>query len=116
MTVRQMLDKIFRCYGSEIILERSWETRSFLGFFQPDQSRAKQNLHPEMTPTGLALPGQYLLLCPMEPELLVGDTVIVGGTAYQRRRREILTEKGTPLYQWALCTKKGGADNWADPS
>ena len=86
MTMRQMLDKIFRCYGSEITLERGAETVSLRGFFQPDLSRAKQNLHPEMTQMGLALPGQYLL------------------------------QNGAPLYQWALCTKKGGADAWAVPS
>ena len=111
-----MLDKIFRCYGSEITLERSGETRSLRGFFQPDLSRARQEFLPEMTETGLTEPGRYLLLCPPEPELLVGDTVIAAGTAYLLRRREILTEKGVPLYQWALCSKKGGADNWAAPS
>ncbi len=114
--MRQMLDKIFRCYGSEITLIRGEDTLSLRGFFQPDLSRAKQNLHPEMTQTGLAIPGQYLLLCPAEPEVCPGDTVTVAGTAYLLRRREILLEKGVPLYQWALCTKKGGADNWADPS
>ena len=114
--MRQMLDKIFRCYGSDITLERGEETRSLRGFFQPDLSRARQNLHPEMTQTGLALPGQYLLLCPAEPVMQPGDTVTVAGTAYLLRRCETLLEKDAPLYQWALCTKKGGADTWAVPS
>ena len=111
-----MLDKIFRCYGSEITLVRGEEALCLPGFFQPELSRARQNLHPEMTQAGLTTPGQYLLLCPAEPEILPGDTVTVAGTAYLLRRCETLLEKGAPLYQWALCTKKGGADTWAVPS
>ena len=113
MIMRQMLDKIFRYYGSEITLEREEGSLTLHGFFQPDLSRARQNLHPEMTQTGLAMPGQYLLLCPAEPAVRPGDTVTVAGTAYLLRRCETLLEKGAPLYQWALCTKKGGADTWA---
>lgn len=111
-----MLEKIFRCHGSDITLTRGSETICLRGFFQPDLSRAKQNLYPEMTQTGVILPGQYLLLCPVEPEVLPGDTVAVAGEAYLLRRRETLREKGVPLYQWALCTKKGGADTWTVPS
>lgn len=110
--MKGMLDKIFHCYGCDMTLERGGESQSIRGFFQPQFSRAKQDLYPEMTHMGMDSPGQYLLLCPAEPEMQVGDTVTVAGTAYLLRRREMLYDRGAALYQWGLCTEKGGADTW----
>lgn len=110
--MRRMLDKIFSCYGSEITVVRGSERLTLRGFFQPQLSRAKQDLFPEMTQVGVSIPGQYLLLCPAEPEVQVSDTVIAGGSAYLLRRKETLRGSDGPLYQWALCTVKGGADTW----
>lgn len=110
--MKGMLDKIFACYGCDIVLERGDESQTLRGFFQPQLSRAKQDLYTQMSPAGTAAPGQYLLLCPAEPEVRAGDTVTVDGTAYLLRRRELLRDAGTPLYQWGLCTVKGGADTW----
>lgn len=107
-----MLDKIFACYGSEITVERAGETITFPGFFQPSLSLAKQAYLPEMTQLGISAPGQYVLLCPAAPEVLAGDTVTVAGNAYLLRRKETLFGADGPLYQWGLCTVKGGADTW----
>lgn len=114
--MRGMLEKIFRCYGTDLILSRGGESWEIRGFLQPDTSRARQNMYPEFTPTGMAAPGQYLFLGPAEPEIQVGDTLTLGGKEYLLRRRETLWEQNTPLYQWGLCTERGGADTWPDQS
>ena len=111
-----MLDKIFACYGCGITLERSAESLELRGFFQPRLSQAGQEAQIRMDALGMAAPGQYLLLCPAEPEVLPGDTVTVDGTAYLLRRRELLRYCNAPLYQWCRCTRKGDADTWPNPS
>ena len=112
MRMRQTLEKIFRCCGTELTLVRGEESWTVRAFFQPNTSRARQNMVSAITPVGTVGPGQYVYLGPAEPALQVGDTLIAGGTAYLLRRRETLYEKDGPLYQWGLCTKKGGADTW----
>ena len=116
MTMKGMLDKIFACYGCDITLERSDGSTVFQGFFQPHLSRAWQESKSRMDVLGLETPGQYLLLCPPEPEMLPGDTVITNGTAYLLRRRETVRYGSEPIYQWCLCTRKGDSDPWPTPS
>lgn len=107
-----MLKKLFLSFGTALTLSRGSESWEIRGFLQPDTSKARQNMYPELSAVGFAAPGQYLFLGPAEPEAQVGDTLTLGGKAYLLRRRETMYEKDQPLYQWGLCTEKGGTDTW----
>ena len=110
--MRRMIEKIFASHGTDLTVTRGaeyWQTR---GFLQPDISRAKQNMYPEFTATGLQQAGQYLFLGPAEPEVRSGDILVRGEERYLLRRVELLRHGEQPLYQWGLCTRLGGADTW----
>lgn len=111
-----MLEKIFRCYGSELTLSRETESWRVYAFLQPDTSRAKQSMFADQSYAGLIPPGQYVFLGPVEPAVQPGDTLTMAGNAYLLHRTEIIYERGNALYQWGLCTRKGGEDIWPNLS
>lgn len=114
--MQQMLEKIFRCHGSTITVNRGAESWALQGFLQPVNSTAKQNMLAEASPLGTVPTGQYVFIGPAAPEILAGDMLTAQGEVYLLRRAEILWQGDTPLYQWGLCTKKGGVDTWPNLS
>lgn len=111
-----MLEKIFRCYGTDITLSREEEHWELRGFLQSDTSRAKQNMFPDQSCAGLVSPGHYVFIGPVEPAVRDGDTLTMAGTAYLLHRVETIYERDEALYQWGLCTRKGVADTWPNLS
>ena len=106
--MRRMIGKILKCYG----VSATGEGHPVRIFFQPSGSKSWQSMDPIVTPLGRIPGGQYLYIGPAEQEVRLEDTVVVGTGEYVVRRAEAYEDDQGPVYWWALCVKKGGADTW----
>lgn len=106
--MRRMIGKILNCYGIPATV-RGNPVRIF---FQPSGSKSWQSMEPIVSPLGRIPGGQYLYIGPAEQEVGLDDVVRVGNEEYLIRRAEAYRDNGGPVYWWALCVKKGGADTW----
>lgn len=102
-----LLEWIFRLYGKPGVLRAKGEQKQVRVFFQGSHSKSWQNMQRVYGPLGEIPRGQYL--CYLLPGTAVeGDTLTLEGKAYRICRVEDMA-----VYQWCLCTRKGGEDTWA---
>ena len=106
--MRRMIDKILGYYGVPATVRGN----SVKIFFQPSGSKSWQSMEPIVGPLGRLPGGQYLYIGPAQQEIGVDDKVCVGGSEYLVRRAEAYQDGSGPVYRWALCVKKGGAEEW----
>ena len=112
MTMRQMINKILKQYGTAAVLEHGGKHISLRIFFQPSMSKSWDSMNPIVTPLGQLPGGQYLYIGPAEQPISQGDLVLVEGGSYVVRRAETYLDRKGPVYQWALCVRKGRDEPW----
>lgn len=105
----QMVEKIFRRYGSRMMLYTAAGEEEFLGFLQFVNSRSRQSVRQEWTVLGEVPDGVYVVVLPAELQVLTGDRVELGQSLYTVYRLENAVYGDQVLYQWGLCVKEGGA-------
>lgn len=110
--MRTLMDRVFHRYGMEARIESEAGQQTVKVFFHSINSRSWQNMERAFSPLGEIPGGQYICVFPAAAHVEAGDTVTVGGRAYQVRRVEKMAMTADPVYQWGLCVKKGGDDTW----
>ena len=110
--MRELMDQLFRRYGTEAVLLRGEQQYAVKAFFHSVNSRSWQNMERMFFPLGEIHRGQYICVLPIAAAAKAGDTVTVMGRSYKLRRVEEMFVKGTALYRWGLCVEKGGDDHW----
>lgn len=105
----QMVEKIFRRYGSRMMLYTAAGEEEFLGFLQFVDSRSRQSVRQEWTVLGEVPDGVYVVILPAELQVLTGDRVELAQSLYRVYRLENAVYGDQVLYQWGLCAKEGGA-------
>lgn len=110
--MKRMITKILKQYGVPAVLEHGGESVSLRIFFQPSMSKSWDSMNPIVTPLGQLPGGQYLYIGPADQPIEQGDQVTVGGKHYIMRRAETYLDRNGPIYQWALCVRKGSEESW----
>ena len=110
--MRHLLDKVFRRWGTELVLQRAGEEIPLRGVLQYSGSESWRNMEKQFTLLGQIVGGQYVYVGPAQPEVTAGDTLKLGAKAYELRRAECFYFGNTPLYCWGLCVEKGGTPVW----
>lgn len=107
-----MMDRILKQYGIAAVLEHDGKSIPLRIFFQPSMSKSWDSMNPIVTPLGQLPGGQYLYIGPADQPLTQGDILKVGQSFYVIRRPETYLDRKGPVYQWALCVRKGGDKPW----
>lgn len=118
MTMRAMMEKVIRRYGTTFVLLRGDGNYDVKGIMQIVGAASRQNMQTEFTPIGEVPRGRYLLLVPLEPELKKGDVLVKEDEKRYytvcRVERIWFQEKG--LYCWCLCEERGEPGKWGSLS
>lgn len=112
MTMRRMVEKIFRCHGRQMQAAHDGKTLAVRGFFQAVTGKGQNMARFSVGPLGTEETGQFVYFGPVEPELEEGDELTVEGKEYILRRSEVIDGVNGPAYRWAMCVEKGGAEEW----
>ena len=112
--MRELMDQLFRRYGTEAVLLRGEQQYAVKAFFHSVNSRSWQNMEHVYSPVGETPRGQYNYIGAMEPVVEKGDLLDVGGRRYLLRRAEVVYDSKGPLYRWGLCVERGREDAWSD--
>lgn len=110
--MRRMIDRILKQYGVEAVLEHDGKEIPLRIFFQPSMSKSWDSMNPIVTPLGQLPGGQYLYIGPAKQPISQGDIVRVVSGSYVIRRAETYLDRNGPVYQWALCVRKGSDQPW----
>ena len=110
--MRRMIGKLLKQYGVPAVLEHEGQSISLRIFFQPSMSKSWDSMNPIVTPLGQLPGGQYLYIGPAEQPVSQGDLVQVASGSYLVRRSETYLDWNGPVYQWALCVRKGSDMVW----
>lgn len=110
--MRRMINKILKQYGTAAVLEHEGKQIRLRIFFQPSMSKSWDSMNPIVTPLGQLPGGQYLYIGPAEQPIRQGDLVMVDGNSFVIRRAETYLDRKGPVYQWALCVRKGSDEPW----
>lgn len=110
--MRRMIGKILKQYGISAVVEHEGKAVPVRIFFQPSMSKSWDSMNPIVTPLGQLPGGQYLYIGPAEQPIAQGDLVRVASGSYVVRRAETYLDQTGPIYQWALCVRKGGDVPW----
>lgn len=110
--MRRLLERVFGLYGKNAVLISGSVQKQVKVFLQGSNSKSWQNMQRVYSPLGEIPRGQYL--CLLQPGVATeGDTLMLDGKAHRICRVEEMTAGSNAMYQWCLCTGKGGADTWA---
>ena len=104
------MDKIFRLYGSRMLLKTRTSEQEFWGFLQHSGSKSWENMEYRYGPLGEIPRGKHILLAPAESAVKKGDTVVSGALQVVVRRIETVMAGDRVLYLWGLCVEKGRED------
>lgn len=110
--MRRLVEKIFRRWGTDIILQQAGESFRLKGLLHYSGSKSWRNMERDFTVLGQIPGGQYVYIGPAQPAPAAGDTLILGEKAYELRRAERFYFGNVPLYSWGLCVEKGGVPVW----
>ena len=110
--MRRMIDRALKRYGVAAVLEHEGKNIPLRTFFQPSMSKSWGSMNPIVTPLGQLPGGQYLYIGPAEQPISQGDVVQVSTGSYVIRRPETYLDRNGPVYQWALCVRKGSDQPW----
>lgn len=114
--MRQMVEKIFAQYGTDMTIIHESETRNVRGFFQAVNSKSWQNMEGTASPLGEITRGQYTYIGPAGTAIRKGDTLQLGDKEYLFRRVEAYYYGNEAVYQWGLCVQKGVNVTWGTQS
>lgn len=110
--MRRMLEKILSGYGRKIVLYRGEESWEIQGFFQSVTGKAERLAQVQPGPLGIESRKQFIYIGPVEPEVTADDVLNVDGKDYLVRSVQIIEGGSGPVYTWAMCVERGGADAW----
>lgn len=110
--MRQMVDKLMKQYGTDLVLTCNGEEMAARGFFRAVTSKSMQSIEAVATPLGELSQGQYTYIGPANIPVSQGDTVTVDGRSYRFRRVEPYYYGNQIIYFWGLCIEKGGNEVW----
>ena len=110
--MQRMFAKILKQYGVAAVLEHGEKKIPLRIFFQPSMSKSWDSMNPIVTPLGQLPGGQYLYIGPAEQPISQGDLVHVSSGSFCIRRAETYLDRNGPVYQWALCVRKGSDQSW----
>ena len=110
--MEEMISRILKSYGSSLTLYQDGKANNLRAFFRPVQSKSWSYLEGEYSPLGEIPRGQYVYIGPADPKAEVGDEIRINYTFYRVRRSEVIMGFSGPVYCWAMCVEKGGADTW----
>lgn len=116
--MKRMLDKVFKIYGTMMVLTHQDGTSFLLkAFLQPRRALSQRNAIKRISPLG-EIPGDtYLFVCTADCDVRVGDTLkLPNDMYYDVRQVETVLYKNKPIYLWGLCVQKGGTDTWDSQS
>lgn len=106
--MRKLIEELLDRYGVDAKVN-GINTRIFLQF---SNSKSWDSMNPILTPIGQIPGGQYLYIGPVDVSISAGDRVWVNGTGYILRRCEVYQTHEGPIYNWALCSLRGGDSAW----
>lgn len=110
--MRELMDQLFRRYGSDAVLLRGEQQYAVKAFFHSVNSRSWQNMERMFFPLGEIHRGQYICVLPISVQAFAGDTLRIMGKFYKLRRVEEMFVKDQRVYRWCLCVEKGRDDDW----
>ena len=110
--MEQMVQDILDSLGSDLVLFHQGKQYDLRAYFRPVQSKSWSYLEGEYSPLGEIPRGQYVYIGPADPKAEVGDEIRINYTFYRVRRSEVIMGFSGPVYCWAMCVEKGGADTW----
>ena len=116
MSMRRMIERIFKKYGTPIVLRGAYGDQTIRGFWQHTGSLGWHNMQSVYSPLGEVPRGQYLLLVPMDPPLKKGNIFMKDGVWYVIRRVEKMWHADQAIYRWCLCEEGGKEGTWASRS
>lgn len=114
MTVRNMVEKMIRNWGTDVTVYHRGVPSTAKGVFVSTTSRSWQNMQNVFTELGETPRGQYNYIGAMEPVAEKGDILEVNNKRYLLRRAEVVYDRKGPLYRWGLCVERGGDDEWGN--
>ena len=114
--MKQMVEKILRQYGTDMVLQSGGSTAAIRGFLQAVNSASWQSLESEASLLGEISRGQYTFIGPVGSQAREGDTLILGEKSYLLRRVEPYYYRNQAIYLWGLCVEKGVNDTWGSQS
>lgn len=114
--MRQAVEKVMACYGTDMTIVSGAEERTVRGFFRAVNSKSWQNMESVASLLGEISRGQYVYMGPSDASVKEGDTLVLGGRSYLFRRVEPYYYGNQPVYQWGLCVEKGVNDTWGTQS
>ena len=112
----EMIGKMLRDYGTDLILTGSGGTKNLRGFLRAVNSKSWQSMESEATLLGEIIRGQYAYIGPADGGVREGDTLSLGDRNYLLRRVELYYYGNQAIYQWGLCVEKGVNDTWGSQS
>ena len=114
MTVRNMVEKILKTYGtSTTLIRQDGKTLALKAFLQPRKALSQRNAIRRISPLGEILGDTYLFICSADCGADVGDQLVQQeGIHYELRQVEKVMYKEEPIYLWGLCVQKGRENAW----
>ena len=98
--MRELMDQLFRRYGTEAVLLRGEQQYAVKAFFHSVNSRSWQNMERMFFPLGEIHRGQYICVLPISVQAFAGDTLRIMGKFYKLRRVEEMFVKDQRVYRW----------------
>lgn len=110
--MRKLINRVFARYGIDALLRPTLDDLQIKVLFWSVNSKSWQNMQKRFSVIGQTPRGQYVCLFSAETEVEVGDGVYIQGCSYEICRVETYLDNKGPVCRWALCTVRGGEDNW----
>ena len=114
--MQQMVDKLIKQYGTDLVLVCQGEEKTVRGFFRAVSSHDMQSMESVASPIGTLSRKKYTYIGPADLPVHEGDTVTVEGKSYCFRRVEPYYYGNRTIYYWGLCMEKGGDEPWGSQS
>ncbi len=110
--MQKLMDRLFERYGTNAALITADGLQRIKVFFECVTSKSWYHMQNRYHALGRIPRGQYICRFPRGTQVQAGDSLRVNGALYQICRVEDMFGPGGCAYRWALCTLRGGGDNW----
>lgn len=109
--MRALVQRVLQKYGTDAVVVKADSRVETKVFFHSSNSKSWQNMETLYCPLGQIPRGQYVCILPAGTAA-AGDTLQIDGEEYAVCRAEDMLVGAEAVYQWSLCTGKGGEDTW----
>lgn len=109
--MRTLVQRVLQRYGTDAVIVKADTQVQTRAFFHSSNSKSWQNMEKLYSPLGQIPRGQYVCILPAGTAE-AGDTLQISGKEYVICRAEDMTVGAEAVYQWSLCTGKGGDSIW----